>query len=482
MTTELLTTARLPSSAGRAKDAPRAFLIRIGRSHYPYDPQPLLVDLEGIVEASWGRGAEDSVETSGHRVVMTIDDPSLSTQHARLSRLMLMGIPNYMLEDLDSINGCLVNGVRIDQPCTLDHGDVVETGQTFWKFHHKPVAHLEELLTAIHDGGPITTSSSFCFDVLSLMAKLDRIAPSDIPVIISGETGTGKEMMAVNIHQRSGRPGAYVALNCAAIPEGLIESELFGHTRGAFTSAVTNKQGVIEAAHKGTLLLDEVGDMPPSAQAKLLRVLEGGVVVRVGETTEREVDVRFVAATNRDLPTMVDQGTFRGDLYARLNGFPMELPALRHRKEDLGILLAYFLLERQGKKPKIKVSHEVFRALTMHGWQFNIRELTKAVHVALTLLGDGDMVELEHLPAPLAQLLDAIAESREQAGDDLPKGASGSKGKLRLSDSDLKPTIEEALRQHSGNVAAVARHLDTSRMQVHRWMKKLGIDPNLFRG
>ena len=480
--TELLTTARLPSSTGRTKDAPHPFLIRIGRSHKPYDPQPLLVDLEGMVEVCWGRGEQDSLEVSGHRGVMTIDDPSLSGEHAKLTRLMLMGTTNYMLEDLDSVNGCLVNGVRIHEPRTLDHGDLVETGQTFWKFHHRPVAHVEELLASVHDGGPITTSSSFCFDVLSLLHKLDRIAPSDIPVIISGETGTGKEMMAVNIHQRSGRPGAYVALNCAAIPEGLIESELFGHTRGAFTSAVTNKQGVIEAAHNGTLLLDEVGDMPPSAQAKLLRVLEGGVVVRVGETTEREVDVRFVAATNRDLPTMVDEGTFRGDLYARLNGFPMELPALRERKEDLGILLAYFLLERQGKKPKVKVSHEVFRALSIHGWPFNIRELTKAVHVALTLSDDSGGLELEHLPAPLAQLLDDIAESAAASDQADADADAGPKGKLRLSDSDLKPTVEEALRQHGGNVAAAARHLGTSRMQVHRWMKKLGIDPNAFRG
>ncbi len=478
MTAELLTTARLPSSTGRAKDAPRPFLIRIGRSHEPYDPQPLMVDLEGTVELRWGRGEADAVEAAAGRATMTIDDPSLSVQHAKLTRLMLMGSPSYMVEDLDSVNGCLVNGERIQEPTVLEDGDVVETGQTFWKFHHRAVAHVEALVAAAHDGGPITTSSSFCFAMLSLLHKLDRIAPSDIPVIISGETGTGKEMMAVNIHQRSGRPGSYVALNCAAIPEGLIESELFGHTRGAFTSAVTHKEGVIEAAHQGTLLLDEVGDMPPSAQAKLLRVLEGGVVVRVGETTEREVDVRFVAATNRDLPTMVVKGTFRGDLYARLNGFPLELPSLRERKEDLGLLLAYFLQERQGKEPKVRVSHEVFRALTMHSWPFNIRELTKAVHVALTLAGDCEGLELEHLPAPLAQLLDDLAARRQE---EQPDPAPRPRGRLRLSDADLKPTLEDALRQHGGNVAAVARHLDTSRMQVHRWMKKLGVDANEFR-
>ena len=175
MTAELLTTARLPSSAGRAKDAPCAFLIRIGRSHYPYNPQPLFVDLEGLVEVTWGRGPEDSLQISSHRAVLTIDDPALSVEHAKVTRLMLMGIPTYMLEDLNSVNGCLVNGLRISGPRTLEHGDVVETGQTFWKFYYQPVAHVEDLLERAHDGGPIKTSSSFCFDVLSLMAKLDRI-------------------------------------------------------------------------------------------------------------------------------------------------------------------------------------------------------------------------------------------------------------------------------------------------------------------
>ena len=476
-TGELLVTTPLRSSSDRG-GAPSAFLIRIARSHRPYDTEQLSVPLDNFTEVYWGRGEQDSIKAlDDRRLNVTIDDPSLSTPHARLTHKTVAHRPVFMLEDLKSTNGCLVNGSRVTGPCSLEHGDMVETGQTFWKFHNRPVAHLDQLMTLAHDGAPITTSSSFSFEVLRLLSMLERIAPSDIPVIITGETGTGKEMMAVNIHQRSGRPGRYVALNCAAIPEGLIESELFGHCKGAFTGALDHKRGVIEAAHRGTLLLDEVGDMPLSAQAKLLRVLEEHEVVRVGETTERKVDVRFVAATNQNLTRMVERRTFREDLYARINVFPIELPPLRDRKEDLGILLAYFLLERQGRGGRVQVSHEFFRALTLHGWPFNIRELTKAVHVALTLAGPGDRLELEHLPAPLSRILDAPPGNQRS-----PRPATPPPRKQRLTRGQLKPTIVEALQQHGGNVAAVARQLDTSRMQVHRWMKKLQIDPNDYRG
>jgi DNA-binding NtrC family response regulator len=229
---------------------------------------------------------------------------------------------------------------------------------------------------------------------------LARVAPSDATVLVSGESGTGKELVARRIHAASRRAeGPFVAVNCGALPEGLLESELFGHARGAFTGAVRERRGRFEEADGGTLFLDEVGEMAPALQVRLLRVLQEREIVRVGENVPRRVDVRVVAATNRDLKTDVQSGRFREDLYYRLEVVPVHLPPLRERPEDLAPLVEALVARAAARhdRPPPLVSREAFERLRAHRWPGNVRELANALERAV-LLCRGDVVRVDDLP------------------------------------------------------------------------------------
>ena len=225
-----------------------------------------------------------------------------------------------------------------------------------------------------------------------MLEQVERVAPTDSTVLIEGETGTGKELIARAIHNLSPRYGrAFVKLNCAAIPLDLLESELFGHEKGAFTGAIAQKIGRFELADKGTLFLDEVGDIPPALQPKLLRVLQEQEFERLGSTRTHQVDVRLVAATNRDLMEMVKRGEFRSDLYYRLNVFPLMLPALRERREDIPALVTHFV-EIFGRRVGRQIEHippETMSALSSYHWPGNIRELQNLIERAVILSDDG---------------------------------------------------------------------------------------------
>jgi formate hydrogenlyase transcriptional activator len=226
----------------------------------------------------------------------------------------------------------------------------------------------------------------------SVLDQVEQVAPTDSTVLIEGETGTGKELIAHAIHNASQRCGrAFIKLNCAAIPMDLLESELFGHERGAFTGAIAQKIGRFEMADKGTLFLDEVGDIPPALQPKLLRVLQEQEFERLGSGRTHKVDVRLVAATNRDLIKMVARGQFRSDLYYRLNVFPIFLPALRERRADISILVTHFVKQfshRMGKQVD-SISPETMAAFQWYSWPGNIRELQNLVERAVILSRDG---------------------------------------------------------------------------------------------
>ncbi|MBK1672276.1 response regulator [Ectothiorhodospira shaposhnikovii] len=228
---------------------------------------------------------------------------------------------------------------------------------------------------------------------------LEKVAPTDATVLIRGESGTGKELVARAIHKKSRRAqAALVSVNCAAIPEGLLESELFGHEKGAFTGAAQSRQGLAEAADGGTLFLDEIGELTPAAQSRLLRVLQDGEIRRVGANSSRKVDVRLLAATHRDLELMVRQGDFREDLYYRLKVMEISLPPLRERREDLP-RLAEFLLEkacRRLKQAPARLAPSALAALQAHRWPGNVRELENALERAV-ILADGDCIAAEHL-------------------------------------------------------------------------------------
>src|ERR1700745_2516788 len=226
----------------------------------------------------------------------------------------------------------------------------------------------------------------------SVLEQVERVAPTDSTVLIQGETGTGKELIARAIHNISSRCGhAFVKLNCAAIPLDLLESELFGHEKGAFTGAIAQKIGRFELADKGTLFLDEVGDIPASLQPKLLRVLQEQEFERLGSTRTHQADVRLVAATNRDLTDMVSRGQFRSDLYYRLNVFPVLLPPLRERRDDIPALVAHFV-EIYARRMSRQIEHippTTMSALTSYEWPGNIRELQNLIERAVILSNDG---------------------------------------------------------------------------------------------
>jgi len=294
----------------------------------------------------------------------------------------------------------------------------------------------------------------------SVFAQVELVAPTDSTVLIQGETGTGKELIARAIHNISSRCGRpFVRLNCAAIPFDLLESELFGHEKGAFTGAIAQKVGRFELADKGTLFLDEVGDIPPALQPKLLRVLQEQEFERLGSTRTHQVDVRLVAATNRDLTSMVKQKEFRSDLYYRLNVFPIVLPPLRARREDVPALVAHFVEvygRRMGKQID-RIPPETMSALRSYSWPGNIRELQNFIERS-AILTIGSVLQ-----APLAELKRSVdAESL---------------GAVTLEEAErdhIRKTLEYTKWVVAGPNGAAAR-LGMKRSTLYFHMKKLGI-------
>ncbi|MEW6386962.1 MAG: sigma 54-interacting transcriptional regulator [Thermodesulfobacteriota bacterium] len=295
------------------------------------------------------------------------------------------------------------------------------------------------------------------FDITS------KAAQSDAPVIIYGESGTGKELVAHAVHALGPRrEGPFVACNCAALNEALLESELFGHVKGAFTGAYTHRQGRFEAAHRGDIFLDEIGDLPPAIQVKLLRVLETKQFERVGDHRTITTDVRIITATHRHLESLVKQGKFREDLFFRINIIPIHLPPLRERLEDVPLLVDHFLNRlRQGSgKTVTGLTREAMKVLMNYHWPGNIRELKGALEYAVVLTEDG-LVTPEHLPPKMSHR-ELLPESPPVAEPVL--------------ETDEKTALIQALRQAGGNQSQAAALLGVSRVTVWHRMKRYGID------
>jgi formate hydrogenlyase transcriptional activator len=318
--------------------------------------------------------------------------------------------------------------------------------------------YLEEEIRSEHNFAEIIGRSRALRHVLR---DVETVAPTDSAVLIRGETGTGKELVARAIHDLSKRrERTLVKLNCAAIPTGLLESELFGHERGAFTGAIAQRVGRFEVAHRGTLFLDEIGDIPLELQPKLLRVLQEGEFERLGSSRTLKVDVRVIAATNRDLAAMVAEGTFRADLYYRLNVFPLRLPPLRERAEDIPLLVSYFVQKhaRRMNKRIETIPSAAMEALTAHTWAGNIRELENFVERAVILTRGTE------LRAPLGELQEASQVSAES--------------ELVSLEENERRHIEAVLRRTNGVIggkggAAEILHLPVSTLRSR--MKKLGL-------
>ena len=331
----------------------------------------------------------------------------------------------------------------------------------------------------------------FLQDIVGASPKMHRIfrlvskvAPTDSTVLLLGESGTGKELVARLIHVQSRRStGPFVPVHMGAIPEGLIESELFGHTRGSFTGATADRAGLVEQADGGTLFLDEVGDMPASAQVKLLRTLERSEVRRLGENEERVVNVRVVAATHRNLPAEITAGRFREDLYHRLNVVQIVLPALRERREDIGLLASYFLerVARREGRMGLAFAPEAKALLERYDYPGNVRELENAIEHAVAV-SEGKRIRVADLPAAIAAPR-LLAEHRR--GDGAGAGAVAAPGAARavvdrardnwsLADVE-KEHIQRVLGLHHGNATGAAKQLGISRTTLWRKLRQYGL-------
>jgi transcriptional regulator with PAS, ATPase and Fis domain len=389
---------------------------------------------------------------------------AMSSVHARFIRAG----GEWVVEDCGSRNGTYVNGTRVERS-VLRERDVVTMGRTLLELvpsHISPVGGPPDVdgAEAAVAVGHVTIDP----ELDAQLAELTRVARSNIAILIQGETGTGKELLAQAIHGLSARDGAFVAVNCAAVPAGLVESHFFGHTKGAFSGAVRDEQGVFRASSGGTLFLDEIGDLPTASQGALLRALQEGEVVPVGANRAMRVDLRVVAATHQPLDTMVGRGDFRRDLLARLNGFHFELPPLRRRRMDLGVVVASILRKLAPERVQsLRLTPLAGEALLRYEWPLNTRELEQCLARALVLAG--------HEPIDAAQLPPALTEPK---GEKAPVAESSV---LSPRDASLRCAVLEQLARHRGNVTDVAHAMGRSRMQVHRWCKRLGIDPNLYR-
>jgi len=366
-----------------------------------------------------------------------------------------------------SKNGTRLNGEPVKR-AALESGDLIELGRTFFVFRDDlEVFPDEPAITEVKaSSAGISGLATLLPALRERYKKLETIARATLPILVTGETGTGKEVTARAIHALSGRRGEYVAINCAALPESLVEAELFGHRKGAFSGALEDRPGLVRAAHGGTLFLDEIGELRAPAQAALLRVLEEQEVRPIGARAPVKVDVRFVSATNRPLEKMVEAGTFRADLFHRLVGHRVELWPLRSRREDLGLFLAPLLERHAGEAASRASLHpRAARALFEHDFPGNARELEKTLGAAIALAGGGEMT-IDHLPGwARGETLVPQASTEAERGEDVA----------------LRDELVRLFREHKGNVSAVARVMGKARMQVQRWMKRFGIDPDVYK-
>lgn len=315
--------------------------------------------------------------------------------------------------------------------------------------------------------------------LLDALEIAEKAAPTDLPVLIDGESGTGKELMAKVIHANGSRSDkSYISVNCGAIPDSLLESELFGHIKGAFTGASNDRKGKFESAHKGTIFLDEIGELPLPGQVKLLRVLQSHEIQRVGSDQAISVDARIVAATNKNLRKLIEQGTFREDLFYRLSVIHLTLPPLRDRKDEIPLLLAYYSDEaaEELKRRPIKMTPRLRDFLLNYSYPGNIRELRNMIYRVSCLA--GDTADLTHLPEDIRPR--SASGATTIAGSVTNAGALG-EAKRAAIDEVERAFLERGLQEVGGTVAELARRCDMNRSHLQMLLKKHGLHSKDFR-
>jgi transcriptional regulator with GAF, ATPase, and Fis domain len=394
----------------------------------------------------------------GGEVDLQLDDPKLSRVHATVSRAGLV----FEIRDLGSRNGTFINGERVERH-SLTVGDVVRVGDTLFEIGP------EGPPPAAESGDPSLVARSAA--LVAAVEAADRVAPSDLSVLFLGETGTGKEVFARRVHGRSGRRGAFLAINCASLPRELVESTLFGHKKGAFTGATSDSEGFFAQAQDGTLFLDEVGELPAHQQAKLLRVLENHEYLPVGSTRVVQSNARIIAASNADLDAEIDSGGFRADLYARLAGTIIRLPPLRSRRRDI-LALAEAFLSELAPGEVFRLSASAAEKLVLHPWPHNVRELRGAMQRLTLLQPAGGDVSRRSIESAID------AHLREGAEMVSPEQRSTRRR------GGLIPGREELgarLAALNGNVNRLAEHYGKDPKQIYRWLKRHDLDPASFR-
>ncbi|HVG61675.1 MAG TPA: sigma 54-interacting transcriptional regulator [Hyalangium sp.] len=402
-----------------------------------------------------GREAEKGISLPG--------DPRASRKHASVHKSPAGGL---RIVDEGSSNGTSVNGRRITESTLVD-GDVIMIGDSLMVVSVEP----QELGDA-----PVPELVGTSAATRRLRALLAQVAPSDATVLLLGESGSGKEVAARAVHELSGRKGPFVPVNCSAITESLAESQFFGHVAGAFTGAVA-RQGLFRAADGGTLFLDEAGEMPASLQPKLLRTLQDRAVLPVGATTPQPCDVRIVAATNRELRASVEKQSFRGDLYARLAEFPIHLPPLRERRDDVLMLFARAL---GSPLPRLEV--ELAERLLRYPWPYNVRELLSLAKQLRIRGGAGPYtLELAESQLGLESAPPSSPASPAAPAPAAPAAVLAAEGDEEREPPPDRARLEELLRRHRGVLADVAREMSRSRKQVYRWIHHHGLDVEAFR-
>ncbi len=401
----------------------------------------------------------------GHAATVFVDHASVSRLHARL-RIAASG-KEILLEDLDSANRTRVSGRTLapQTPTPVRAGDAIELGDVVVVIQRGHVAR-----PAVRRSEAMTLGVSAAMREVERV--VERIAPGSISVLVVGETGVGKEVLADAIHRQSRRAAKpFVRLNCAAVAEHLLESEWFGYERGAFTGAVQPKPGLLETADGGTVLLDEIGELPMALQAKLLRVVEERAVMRVGAVRARRIDVRFLAATHRDLEEEIAKGAFRQDLYFRLNGVTLLVPPLRERREEIGPLANVFIADaaaegQRGVAPVLEP--EALAWLEAYAWPGNVRELRNVVERAV-LLTPGDTISTRDLPERLKPAAPAPSSGARSS-------PPSNRGSLRDAVADVeRQRVLDALAEAGGNQKKAAELLGIARGTLSARLEAFGI-------
>ncbi|MBX7097292.1 MAG: sigma 54-interacting transcriptional regulator [Myxococcaceae bacterium] len=389
---------------------------------------------------------------SGVEAGLLLADDSVSRLHVSLTPRA----DGVLVKDLGSLNGTFVAGARVEQ-AVVEHEATLTVGRTMLR-----VSMVDDELGAPLGPERLGDAVAHSEAMRRVFGLLEKLSGTEVPIVLWGETGTGKEVLAKAVHQASDRrDGPWVVVDCGAIAANLVESELFGHARGAFTGAVSERKGAFTKANGGTIFLDEIGELPLELQPRLLRVLESGQVKRVGDDTWRSVDVRVVAATHRDLEAQVRAGAFRQDLYYRLVVAQVRIPPLRDRAEDLPLLVQRFLAE-QGKE-KFELPQELRARMAAYSWPGNVRELRNVV--ARAVAGDTRALSGET----------SSANPGAMAKGELALGVPFKEAKEQLIDTFTKQYFEALLARHGGNISQAAKAAGIARPHMHTVVQKYGL-------